>query len=53
MIEEGDVELEEPEGGSEDTVIGPTATQEKKTEKQRRKEKAQRIKVRKQNGSAT
>ncbi|KAK7156906.1 hypothetical protein R3I94_006832 [Phoxinus phoxinus] len=45
LIEEGDVEPEEPEGGSEDTVIGPTATQEKKTEKQRRKEKAQRIKA--------
>lgn len=44
LIEEGAVEPEEPEGGTDDTVIGPTATQEKKTEKQRRKEKAQRIK---------
>ncbi|XP_016327325.1 glioma tumor suppressor candidate region gene 2 protein-like [Sinocyclocheilus anshuiensis] len=41
LIEEVDIE---PEGDIEDTVIGPTATQEKKTEKQRKKEKAERIK---------
>ncbi|ROL44221.1 Ribosome biogenesis protein NOP53 [Anabarilius grahami] len=44
LIEEGDIEPEEPEGDTEDTVIGPTATQEKKSERERKKEKAQRIK---------
>ncbi|XP_048017352.1 ribosome biogenesis protein NOP53 [Megalobrama amblycephala] len=44
LIEEGDSEPEEPEGDAEDTVTGPTATQEKKTERERKKEKAQRIK---------
>uniref|UniRef100_A0A671SXN2 Ribosome biogenesis protein NOP53 n=1 Tax=Sinocyclocheilus anshuiensis TaxID=1608454 RepID=A0A671SXN2_9TELE len=45
LIEEEEIEPKEPEGDTEDTVIGPTATQEKKTEKQRKKEKAKRIKV--------
>uniref|UniRef100_A0A8C2EAT3 Ribosome biogenesis protein NOP53 n=1 Tax=Cyprinus carpio TaxID=7962 RepID=A0A8C2EAT3_CYPCA len=44
LIEEEEIEPQEPEGDTEDTVMGPTATQEKKTEKQRKKEKAQRIK---------
>ncbi|XP_016298235.1 ribosome biogenesis protein NOP53 [Sinocyclocheilus anshuiensis] len=44
LIEEEEIEPKEPEGDTEDTVIGPTATQEKKTEKQRKKEKAKRIK---------
>uniref|UniRef100_A0A8C1BMS9 Ribosome biogenesis protein NOP53 n=1 Tax=Cyprinus carpio carpio TaxID=630221 RepID=A0A8C1BMS9_CYPCA len=47
LIEEEEIEPQEPEGDTEDTVMGPTATQEKKTEKQRKKEKAQRIKVKK------
>uniref|UniRef100_A0A8C2HF31 Ribosome biogenesis protein NOP53 n=1 Tax=Cyprinus carpio TaxID=7962 RepID=A0A8C2HF31_CYPCA len=50
LIEEEEIEPQEPEGDTEDTVMGPTATQEKKTEKQRKKEKAQRIKVKKPNG---
>lgn len=48
MIEEEETEPQETEGDTEDTIIGPTATQEKKTEKQRKKEKAKRIKVKKQ-----
>ncbi|XP_073673969.1 ribosome biogenesis protein NOP53 [Garra rufa] len=44
LIEEEEIEPEVPEGDTEDTVIGPTATKEKKTEKQRKKEKAERIK---------
>ncbi|KAF4103843.1 ribosome biogenesis protein NOP53 [Onychostoma macrolepis] len=44
LIDEEEIEPQETEGDTEDTVIGPTATEEKKTEKQRKKEKAKRIK---------
>ncbi len=40
LIEEEETEPQETEGDTEDTIMGPTATQEKKTEKQRKKEKA-------------
>ncbi len=52
LIEEEETETQETEGVTDDSVIGPTATQEKKTEKQRKKEKAAKIKVKKQNGPA-
>lgn len=45
LIEE-DEETEETEHAAGDSV-GPTAQREKKTERQRKKEKAERIKVRK------
>ncbi|XP_056330372.1 ribosome biogenesis protein NOP53 [Danio aesculapii] len=44
LIEEDEYQPEDPDGDADDTVIGPTATQEKKTERQRKKEKAEKIK---------
>lgn len=43
--EEEEMEQKQPEEDTEDTAVGPSATQKKKTEKQRKKEKAERIKV--------
>lgn len=42
--DEGD-EKKEMQEGSKDATIGPTAQPEKKTERQRKREKAERIKV--------
>ncbi|XP_051521636.1 ribosome biogenesis protein NOP53-like isoform X2 [Myxocyprinus asiaticus] len=46
LIEEQEMEPEheQPDMAAEDSVTGPTATQEKKTERQRKREKAERIK---------
>ncbi|XP_051963118.1 ribosome biogenesis protein NOP53 isoform X2 [Xyrauchen texanus] len=46
LIEEGEMEPEHEQSdmAAEDSVTGPTATQEKKTERQRKREKAERIK---------
>ncbi|NP_001073415.2 ribosome biogenesis protein NOP53 [Danio rerio] len=44
LIEEDEDQPEDADGDADDTVIGPTAIQEKKTERQRKKEKAEKVK---------